>query len=466
MSPATRQTAPKGFTSRVGLGCSFTILWAAQALSSFGEFLLASTITVWIITEIGGTDPATPLMVGAVVAAAAVPRILIGPFAGVLADRWPQKRTMIVSDWARVGVIVASAAVLKYMESDGHAIIFPIIAMTAAVSALAQFFNPARAAVMQRIVAPEMRLAAAARSSFATTGVAIVATASGPALFAVAGPWVALAFNALTFAMSALFLIFLNSAEPDGETAKDRLSYWSELADGLKTIWSVGDLRLVLYATALYGTSLGINNASLSLFALQTLGLSPAQYGTVAAMFPAGSLLVAVFASKLPMLRRQDPKAYVGSIICLGLSYVAYALSTSFQVAVALMFLSGVFFSVFAICQGPMLQRATPPSYMGRMTAATAPIMAFSSLGATILVSVLLGPAGGGHQASGSPGPQLALLCSAIVLVAGGTILWHRTTVIAIDRSQTGPHLTNREIASSYRPASAPTVKEHPGPDK
>ncbi|MFE4230148.1 MFS transporter [Arthrobacter sp. NPDC056886] len=428
MSPTTsaRRAGLQGSIGRGGLGRNFTILWAAQALSSFGEFLLASTLTVWIITDIGGADPATPLMVGAVVAAAALPRILIGPFAGVLTDQWSQKRTMIFSDWTRVGVIVASAAAIKYMESNGLAIILPIIMMTAAVSALAQFFNPARAAVMQRILAPEMRLAAAARSSFATTGVAIVATASGPALYALAGPWFALAFNAVTFALSAFLLVFLNGAESNRETTMEGSSYWSKFADGFKTIWGVGELRLILYATALYGTSLGINNASLSLFALQTLGLSPAQYGIVAAMFPAGSLLVAVIASRVPAFGRQDPRVYVGAIVALGLSYVAYAFSTSFQLAAALMFLSGVFFSVFAICQGPILQRATPPSYMGRMTATTAPIMAISSLAATMLVSVLLGPAGGEHQSSSGPGPQLALLCSAVVLVAGGSILWHR----------------------------------------
>lgn len=424
---SARKAESKGFSVHVSLGGNFTILWAAQALSSFGEFLLASTLTVWIITEIGGADPATPLMVGSVVAAAAVPRILIGPFAGVLADHWSQKRTMIFSDWTRVGVIVASASVIKHMESDGHALIFPLIAMTGSVSALAQFFNPARAAVMQRIVAPEMRLAAAARSSFATTGVAIAATASGPAIFSVAGPWAALALNALTFALSALLLLFLNSAESERETIIGRLSYWNKFAEGFKTIWAIGELRLVLYATALYGTSLGINNASLSLFALQTLGLSPAQYGIVAAMFPSGSLLVAVFASRVPALRRQDPKAYVGSIIALGVSYVAYALTTSFQLAAVLMFLSGVFFSVFAICQGPILQRATPPNYMGRMTATTAPIMAISSLTATMLTSVLLGPAGGKQPPSSNPGAQLALFCSAVVLVFGGAILWHRT---------------------------------------
>ncbi|SDX73983.1 hypothetical protein SAMN05216247_101788 [Pseudomonas salomonii] len=54
------------------------------------------------------------------------------------------------------------------------------------------------------------------------------------------------------------------------------------------------------------------------------------------------------------------------------------------------MFSCGLFFSVFAIVQGPMLQEAVPKGYMGRVSATVTPVLAIASLTGTLVCSQTL----------------------------------------------------------------------------
>ncbi|WP_234809317.1 MFS transporter [Clavibacter michiganensis] len=85
---------------------SFTLIWLAQALSAFGEYVLAATVTVWLATGLAPGDPALPLYIGAVIGATSLPRLVLAPIAGVLVDRWPARRVMVAADLARVALLV------------------------------------------------------------------------------------------------------------------------------------------------------------------------------------------------------------------------------------------------------------------------------------------------------------------------------------------------------------------------
>lgn len=61
---------------------NFSLLWLGQALSSFGEFVLESTIIVWLVTDLFRDSSFLPSAVGLAVAASAIPRVLVAPLAG------------------------------------------------------------------------------------------------------------------------------------------------------------------------------------------------------------------------------------------------------------------------------------------------------------------------------------------------------------------------------------------------
>src|SRR5512146_219977 len=78
----------------------FMIVWSGQAVSLLGSQLVQFGI-VWYLTRLTGS--ATTLALATLMAL--LPQILLGSFAGVLADRWNRRKVMIVAD---SGVALAS----------------------------------------------------------------------------------------------------------------------------------------------------------------------------------------------------------------------------------------------------------------------------------------------------------------------------------------------------------------------
>ncbi|HEV3472827.1 MAG TPA: MFS transporter, partial [Actinomycetota bacterium] len=74
---------------------SFVRLFLAQAGSSLGDWIGVIAIAVYA-QHLGGAGG-----VGLVMAARVLPGFVVGPLAGVLADRWDRKRTMVVADVVR-----------------------------------------------------------------------------------------------------------------------------------------------------------------------------------------------------------------------------------------------------------------------------------------------------------------------------------------------------------------------------
>lgn len=128
---------------------------------------------------------------------------------------------------------------------------------------------------------------------------------------------------------------------------------------------------------ALYGFSPGVNNVALSLYVFRTLGLTAYEYGLILAAFPVGGL-IAVLLVRLLLKLLSIRQAFTVSLLCMGLSYLGYSLHPPFFLAWALMLSCGLFFSVFAIVQGPMLQEAVPAGYMGRVSATLTPVLAIA----------------------------------------------------------------------------------------
>jgi len=84
----------------------FFSIWTGQAVSRVGTSLVQFAL-VWWLTETTGS--ATVLTTATLVST--IPMIALGPFAGVLVDRWSRRWVMIVSD-ALIALFTAALAYL------------------------------------------------------------------------------------------------------------------------------------------------------------------------------------------------------------------------------------------------------------------------------------------------------------------------------------------------------------------
>ncbi|MBM7413196.1 MFS family permease [Clavibacter michiganensis] len=405
---------------------SFALIWVAQALSAFGEYVLAATVTVWLATGLAPGDPALPLYIGAVIGATSLPRLVLAPVAGVLVDRWPARRVMVAADLARAALLVPLMVIA--VAGPVPVVIAAVIATQFLIGCVSQLFDPARAALVQVVVPADRRAAAAGRSLLASTGVGILSAMTGPAVYAVLGPEPALVMDAVSFLASAALVLAVRergatAADADrvdvdapGAVASARARFRAELAAGIRIVRASPRLRILVAGLAAYGVTLGVNNATLALVALTTMGLTAAEYGVVTAMFAVGGLVGALTAPAL-VARIRPERALPFALVTLGATYAAYSTVRAFLPAAILMGLAGLVFAVFLVSQGPILQAEAPVGTMGRVSSLTSTVLAASSLLATVVTAQVLALLPADAQPAAYP---VAIAAAAVVMGGAG----------------------------------------------
>jgi MFS family permease len=131
---------------------TFLVIWVGQFISIVGSGLTGFGLSVWVFTQ---TGKATPMAITAL--AFNLPRILLSPISGSVADRFNRKRIMVIADTAAV-LITAGLAVLIYNDMLQ---IWHIYLSAALSSAFSSFQEPAYRASITMLV-PKKDLARAA----------------------------------------------------------------------------------------------------------------------------------------------------------------------------------------------------------------------------------------------------------------------------------------------------------------
>src|SRR5579883_1708265 len=159
---------------------NFALLWWGQAISSVGDYAWDTALVLWVATFLVAGQSWAPLAVSAVVLAAAIPQIVVGPIAGVFVDRWDKRRTMIIATLIQallaVGLIVAPGVI--WLPFGGGLLsttwrLGVVFADVALITSCSQFFIPAQLALIKGIV-PDDKQDQAIETSQATQGLAII----------------------------------------------------------------------------------------------------------------------------------------------------------------------------------------------------------------------------------------------------------------------------------------------------
>lgn len=72
---------------------TYILIWSGQFISMLSSYAVQFAITIWLSLEHQSAE-----VLAFAGMAAILPQAIIGPFAGVLIDRWNRKTVLIVSD--------------------------------------------------------------------------------------------------------------------------------------------------------------------------------------------------------------------------------------------------------------------------------------------------------------------------------------------------------------------------------
>ncbi len=198
---------------------SFALLWGGQTISVLGDFTFATTLVLWVAVLIARGQPWAPLAVSGVLLATILPEFVVAPVAGVFADRWNRRRTMLAMDATRAVLIallvLATGVVPLPFTPDGR---LPLAWQLGAIygtvflaSACSQFFNPALFGFLATTVDEPQRARASGLRQTASSLAAIIGPALAAALFFGAGIAWALLLNALSFVVSFLAILAIRT---------------------------------------------------------------------------------------------------------------------------------------------------------------------------------------------------------------------------------------------------------------
>jgi dTMP kinase len=226
---------------------TFRRLWQAMSFSSFGDWLglLATTA---LAQQLAGGDYATAnFAIAGVFIARLLPSVILGPIAGVIADRFDRKLVMVIGDIIRAGLFISIPIVGNYLW---------LYIATVLVECVTMFWSPAKEATVPNLV-PKNKLESANQMSlFAAYGSAPVAAVifsllsiSATAVGATIGLEnysavdLALYLNAISFLFSAIAISRINIPKDHISSNKLTPSLASSLLDGAKFIFSTKIVR-------------------------------------------------------------------------------------------------------------------------------------------------------------------------------------------------------------------------------
>ena len=211
----------------------FRYLWLAQVISLTGDWF--NTIALVVIVN-RYTD--SGLAVGGLFLARALPPFIFGPLAGVVADRFSRRAVLILSDLLRAIVV------LGYLLVDRPERVWLAYVLSAVQFSVSTFFEPARAAIVPRLVAEAELLDANTLSSITWSAMLTLGGAIGGLTAALFGVQAALVIDSLSFVASALLVFGIRGgARPAGVHAGG--SGWSNFVAGLAYVRQNPDVGLV-----------------------------------------------------------------------------------------------------------------------------------------------------------------------------------------------------------------------------
>ena len=226
----------------------FRLLWLANSASTVGDDIVRVALALFVV-ELTGS--ATDL--GLVLAAYSLPLIGLVLVGGVIADRLPRHRLVVVTDLVRF----ALHALLALLIVTGAVRIWHLVAIGVLFGAAEAFYRPAATGLLPQTV-PEDEI----HEANALTGMSTnVAEFAGPALATVLvlgfGAAAAFAIDAATFLVSAALLVRVRPRERGAAASASRCAQQSRAAvdprrharglrRGALAVVGLGDARRVL----------------------------------------------------------------------------------------------------------------------------------------------------------------------------------------------------------------------------
>lgn len=303
-----------------------------------------------------------PWSLGLVGLAEALPYFCLAPFAGYAVDHHSRRMFGVLS-----GAILFLNALILTAVSAGWAQGNPegwIYASIVLIGVGRAFIAPTYSALFALIFPREQFARASGVGSSAFQFGLII----GPALGGILVGWASISFAYAVAALlclgATLSLLSLRIKEPPPAESAPVLS---SIAEGLRFVYG-NQLILAAMSLDMFAVLFGGAVALLPAFIHDIFLYGPEGLGILRAAPAVGAVTIGLVLVRHP-INRHAGRWLLGTVAGFGLCMIAFALSTHFWVAAAILMASGVFDGVSVVMRSTIMQLVTPDNMRGRVSA-------------------------------------------------------------------------------------------------
>lgn len=387
---------------------------SSSALSSrnFLIYLVGSTVSLhglwvyrvalgWFAWQLSGSE----FWVGVVAFTQFAPAVFFGPLFGVLADRVDRRKASIVINLCST----LNMLLLGGLATLGQVDIFVLALLSLVQGSLDGAHTPIRMTLVPNLVNKEQLQSAIASTSISFNVSRFVGPAIAGLVIATLGVSAAFAINGISYLAIVAAVLFVE-VRPVPSRGKKPGDLWSELLDGIRYVrehQAIRGLMIMIAVASLFGRGA---LEMLPAFVDAVLGQGSSGLATLTSVIGVGAVVTGLVLAR----RTQWLNIHIirMSVIVGGILVIAFGANTEFWLAIPVITLLGVSFSLCGIGSQILLQSVVEEEVRGRVSS----LWGMIAFGGTALGGLVVG------AASAAFGLQLTvivtgLLCSAAAAV-------------------------------------------------
>lgn len=364
---------PRGDSYREVLAIrSFRTLWLGQALSHVAQSIIYVVVALYVYELTGSAQ-----QVSFAIALELLPLVVLGPLAGVLADRL-ERKGMLVAAFSVQAVLVG---LLPFTTSLAQVYVLVLL-----ISVLAPLASLVWAVALPSVTGQELFVRGSSLD--------IVAYNAANVLGPVLGGWLAslVGSRPVFFVAAGCFVgaasLSMTASAP-GPTAEDAAplglhAVRNEMVEGIRFLLGSGVLRYLVLLNCVASLGWAAPSVAAVVYVTDTLGLGGREYGLLRGIGAMGIALgVYVLGRYSRRLSRQ--RLLVGGVVLAGLAYMCTLVQPDLLLLLGLWFISGLGWAANWLMDESLWAQLTPDKVRGRVYSLAYALISLAEVGMALL---------------------------------------------------------------------------------
>ncbi|MFC2035301.1 MFS transporter [Chloroflexota bacterium] len=330
-------------------------LWLSM-LASFAGLHMQMIARGWLVVEM--TD--SPLILGLVSSAFAIPLLIFSLFGGVIADRLP-KRNLLIFSQSSIFIISLVIAILIHTETIA---VWHLVTAALLLGAVFSFNMPARQAIIPELVGEQSLMNAIALNSAAMNLTRVAAPALAGLLVGIVG------VSGVYWIVTGCYVVSIGSLSMIRVTAKKAVkpstSMRKDLVAGLSFVRHNPTI-LTLLTMAIIPVVFGMSYQMLMpIFARNVLDVGASGYGALMSAAGLGALIGSLGIASIGNFQRKG-LLLLGFGLVFGVTLILFSISSVFSLSLVILVGVGIGSTGYMALNNTLIQLKTPSEMRGRV---------------------------------------------------------------------------------------------------